>query len=159
MLTFLIAATLQVGAGSTAEFPVTFRQDDARWPVVVNATGVVTQDGDGLRVRLGSVQVADQPANPSTIPYTTYRVCLARKATDTPWEPAGCSDPVKIRSMPQGDETVSLPAQTLTIPATGAASLADYGLVLELVSRPVQGRTYSVPSHSQPSLFVAGGSP
>ena len=77
MLAFLIAATLQVGAGSTAEFPVTFRQDDARWPVVVNATGVVTQDGDGLRVRLGSVQVADQPANPSTIPYTTYRVCLA----------------------------------------------------------------------------------
>ena len=71
MLAFLIAATLQVGAGSTAEFPVTFRQDDARWPVVVNATGVVTQDGDGLRVRLGSVQVADQPANPSTIPYTT----------------------------------------------------------------------------------------
>ena len=60
MLAFLIAATLQVGAGSTAEFPVTFRQDDARWPVVVNATGVVTQDGDGLRVRLGSVQVADQ---------------------------------------------------------------------------------------------------
>ena len=41
----------------------------------------------------------------------------------------------------------------------GAASLEDYGLVLELVSRPVQGRTYSVPSHSQPSLFVAGGSP
>ena len=159
MLAFLIAATLQVGAGSTAEFPVTFRQDDARWPVVVNATGVVTQDGDGLRVRLGSVQVADQPANPSTIPYTTYRVCLARKATETPWETAGCSDPVKIRSMPQEGETVSLPAQTLTIPATGAASLEDYGLVLELVSRPVQGRTYSVPSHSQPSLFVAGGSP
>ena len=133
MLTFLIAATLQVGAGSTAEFPVTFRQDDARWPVVVNATGVVTQDGDGLRVRLGSVQVADQPANPSTIPYTTYRVCLARKATETPWETAGCSDPVKIRSMPQEGETVSLPAQTLTIPAMGAASLEDYGLVLELV--------------------------
>ena len=89
--------------------------------------------------------------------YTVFGT--SRKATDTPWEPAGCSDPVKIRSMPQEGETVSLPAQTLTIPATGAASLADYGLVLELVSRPVQGRTYSVPSHSQPSLFVAGGSP
>ena len=159
MLAFLIAATLQVSAGSTAEFPVTFVQDDARWPVIVNASGVVKPAGDSLVVRLRGVEVADQPANPSTIPYTSYRVCLARKATETPWETAGCSDAVKIRRMPDGEETVSLPAEQLTIPAAAAASLADYWLVLEMVSRPVQGRTYSVPSHSQPSLFVAVGSP
>ena len=159
MLAFLIAATLQVSAGSGTEFPVTFTQDDAQWPVIVTANGVASAGKDSLELRLRGFEIADQPANPSTIPYISYRVCLARKATETPWETAGCSDPVKIRSMPQEGETVSLPAQTLTIPATGAASLADYGLVLELVSRPVQGRTYSVPSHSQPSLFVAGGSP
>ena len=158
MLTFLIAATLQVGAGSTAEFPVTFRQDDARWPVVVNATGVVTQDGDGLRVRLGGVDVADQPANPSTIPYTTYRVCLARKAAETPWETAGCSEVVKIRGMPGSDGALSLPSQKLTIPAAGATSLEGYWLVIEMVSRPIQGQTYSVPSHSQRLLFGAIGS-
>jgi hypothetical protein len=157
MLAFLMAATLQVTAGSAAEFPVTFTQDDARWPVIVNANGVVTPDGDALVVRLRGVEVADQPANANTIPYVSYRVCLARKATETPWETAGCSDAVKIRSMPQGDETLSLPAQQLKVPAAGAASLEDYWLVLEMVSRPVQGRTYSVPSHSQPSLFVAVG--
>ena len=61
--------------------------------------------------------------------------------------------------MPVADETVSLPSQVVSIPANGAVSLADYWLVLEVVSRPVQGRTYSVPSHSQPSLFVAVDSP
>lgn len=159
MLAFVIAATLQVSAGSTADVPVTFTQDDAQWPVIVNARGVVSHGVDGLVVRLGGIEVADQPANPSTIPYATYRVCLARKATDTPWETAGCSEAVKIRNMPIADKVVSLPAQTLTIPAVGAASLEDYWLVLEMQSRPVQGRTYSVPSHSQQALFVAVGSP
>ena len=159
MLALLMAATLQVSAGSTAELPVTFTQDDARWPVIVRAGGVVAAAGDALVVRLRGVEITDQPANPSTIPYTHYRVCLARKATEAPWETAGCSDAVKISRMPVADETVSLPSQVVSIPANGAVSLADYWLVLEVVSRPVQGRTYSVPSHSQPSLFVAVDSP
>ena len=159
MLALLIAATLQVSAGSAAEVPVTFAQDDAQWPVIVNAKGVALPGANGLVVRLDGIEVADQPANPNTIPYVTYRVCLARKATDVPWESAGCSDAVKIRTMPDGDKPVTLPAQKLTIPAVGASSLEGYWLVLELVSRPVQGRTYSVPSHSQRSLFVAVGDP
>lgn len=159
MLAFLIAAALQVSAGATTEFPVTFTQDDTRWPVVVTANGVVSPGKDSLVVKLRSVEMADQPANPSTIPYSSYRICLARKAADMPYETAGCSEPVKIReTAPESDKTVSLPGQKFTIPATGGASLEGYWLVLEMVSRPVQGKTYSVSSHSQRSLFGAVGS-
>jgi hypothetical protein len=159
MLAFLIAATLQVTAGSIAEVPVTFTQDDIRWPIVVTAQGVVSTRGDSLLVKLRSVEMADQPANPSTIPYSSYRVCLVRTVAEMPYETAGCSQPVKIReTAPESDQTVSLPGQKLTIPVTGAASLEGYWLVLEMESRPVQGKTYSVSSHSQRSLFGAVGS-
>lgn len=158
MLGFLIAATLQVSAGSNTEFPVTFTQDDAQWPVIVTAHGVVSTGKDSLELRLRGVEIADQPANPNTIPYISYRVCLARKAAETPWETAGCSEVVKIRGMPGSDGALSLPSQKLTIPAAGATSLEGYWLVIEMVSRPIQGQTYSVPSHSQRLLFGAIGS-
>ena len=158
MLAFLIAATLQVSAGSGTEFPVTFTQDDAQWPVIVTANGVVSAGEDSLELRLRGFEIADQPANPSTIPYISYRVCLARKAAETPWETAGCSEMVKIRGMPESGRALSLPGQKLTIPAAGASSLEGYWLVIEMVSRPIQGQTYSVTSHSQRSLFGAIGS-
>ena len=158
MLGFLIAATLQVSAGSNTELPVNFNQDDAQWPVIVTANGVVSAGKDSLVLRLRGVEIADQPANPNTIPYTNYRVCLVRKAAETPWEAAGCSELVKIRGTPGSDGALSLPAQKLTIPAAGATSLEGYWLVMEMVSRPIQGQTYSVPSHSQRSLFGSVGS-
>ena len=157
MLAFLIAATLQVSAGSTNGIPVTFTQEDNQPPVVVSANGVLSAGSDSLVVRLSGVEVADQPANPSTIPYISYRVCLARKAAETPWETAGCSEMVKIRGMPESGRALSLPGQKLTIPAAGASSLEGYWLVIEMVSRPIQGQTYSVTSHSQRSLFGAIG--
>ena len=158
MLGLLIAATLQVSAGSTADLPVSFAQDDAQWPVIVTANGVVSAGKDSLSVRLRGVEIADQPANPSTIPYVSYRVCLARKGADEAWETASCSDAVKIRGVPDSDGAMSLPGQKLTIPAAGVASLEGYWLVMEMVSRPIQGQTYSVPSHSQRSLFGSVGS-
>ena len=69
MLALLIAATLQVSAGSTNEIPVTFTQEDDQLPVVVSANGVLSAGKDSLVLRLSGVEVADQPANPSTIPY------------------------------------------------------------------------------------------
>ena len=159
MLGVLIAATLQVSAGVQGEFPVTFTQYETRWPIVVSASGVVTTGHDSVVVRLRSVEVADQPANPSTIPYQSYRICLARKGADTPYETVGCSDPVKVRALaPESDKTVSLPGQKVTIPAAGLGSLEGYWLVLEVASRPVQGRSHQVASHSQRSLFGAVGS-
>ena len=158
MLAFLIAATLQVSAGSGTEFPVTFTQDDAQWPVIVTANGVVSTGKNALELRLRGFETADQPANPSTIPYISYRVCLAHKAAETPWETAGCSEMVKIRGMPEPGRALSLPNQKLTIPAAGTSSLEGYWLVIEMVSRPIQGQTYSVTSHSQRSLFGAIGS-
>ena len=65
---------------------------------------------------------------------------------------------VKIRGMPESGRALSLPGQKLTIPAAGASSLEGYWLVIEMVSRPIQGQTYSVTSHSQRSLFGAIGS-
>ena len=50
------------------------------------------------------------------------------------------------------------PGQKLTIPVAGTASLEGHWLVIEMVSRPIQGQTYSVTSHSQRSLFGAIGS-
>ncbi|HSD17257.1 MAG TPA: hypothetical protein VLC71_08385 [Thermomonas sp.] len=159
MLGLLIAATLQVSAGSNTEFPVAFTQDDMQWPVVVSANGVVSAGKDSLVVKLRGVEVADQPANPNTIPYSSYRICLVRAAADAPYETAGCSEPVKLRPMaPESDGTVSLPSQKLTIPASAAGSLEGYWLVLEMLSRPVQGRSHNVASHSQRSLFGAVGS-
>ena len=159
MLGFLIAATLQVSAGSTNEIPVTFTQEDNQWPVVVSANGMLSAGKDSLVVRLSGVEVADQPANPSTIPYNSYRICLARKAADATYETAGCSETVKIRELaPQSDRSVSLSGKKLTIPSIGAESLDGYWLVLEMVSRPIQGQTYRVPSHSQRSLFGSIGS-
>ena len=158
MLAFLIAATLQVSAGSGTEFPVTFTQDDAQWPVIVTANGVVSAGKDSLELRLRGVEIADQPANPSTIPYISYRVCLARQAGEAPWETAGCSEVVKIRGTPRTDGAMSLPGQKLTIPVVGTTSLEGHWLVMEMVSRPIQGQTYSVPSHSQRSLFGSVGS-
>lgn len=159
MLAFLIAATLQVSAGSTNGIPVTFTQEDNQPPVVVSANGVLSAGSDSLVVRLSGVEVADQPANPSTIPYSSYRICLARKAADATYETAGCSEAVKIRELvPSSDRAVSLPGKKLTIPSIGAESLDGYWLVLEMVSRPIQGRTYSVSSHSQRSLFGPVGS-
>jgi hypothetical protein len=159
MLALLIAATLQVSAGSTTEIPVTFTQDETQWPVVVSANGMVSPGKDAVVVRLRGVEMADQPANPNTIPYNSYRICLVRKGADTPYETAGCSEPVKIReAAPESDRTVSLPGQKVTIPAAGAASLEGYWLVLEMASRPVQGKSYSVSSHSQRSLFGSVGS-
>lgn len=159
MLAFLIAATLQVSAGSFADFPVTFTQDDTQWPIVVSANGVVSPAKDSLVVKLRGVEMADQPANPSTIPYQSYRICLARKAADASYETVGCSDPVKIRTpAPESDKTVSLPGQKLTIPLLGAKSLEGDWLVLEMMSRPVQGKSHAVASHSQRSLFGAVGS-
>ena len=158
MLAFLIAATLQVSAGSGTEFPVTFTQDDAQWPVIVTANGVVSAGKDSLELRLRGVEIADQPANPSTIPYSSYRVCLARQAGEAPWETAGCSEVVKIRGTPGSDGAMSLPGQKLTIPVADAASLEGHWLVIEMVSRPIQGQTYSVPTHSQRSLFGSVGS-
>lgn len=158
MLGLLIIATLQVSAASITELPVTFSQDDSQWPVIVTASGVVSASKDSLVVRLRGVEIADQPANPSTIPYVSYRVCLARKGDTTPWETAGCSDAVKIRGTPESDGGLTLPGQKLTIPVAGATSLEGYWLVMEMVSRPIQGQTYSVPSHSQRSLFGSVGS-
>ena len=159
MLALLIAATLQVSAGSTNEIPVTFTQEDDQLPVVVSANGVLSAGKDSLVLRLSGVEVADQPANPSTIPYSSYRICLARKVADAAYETAGCSETVKIREMaPQSDRAVSLPGKKLTIPSIGTDSLDGYWLVLEMMSRPIQGQTYSVSSHSQRSLFGAVGS-
>ena len=159
MLALLIAATLQVSAGSSSGIPVTFTQDDARWPVVVSANGVVSPGRDELVLRLRGIEVADQPANPSTIPYSSYRVCLVRQASGDTYETAGCSASVKIKAVaPESDRSVSLSGQKLTIPAPGATSLEGHWLVLEMKSRPVQGKTYSVASHSQRSLFGAIGS-
>lgn len=158
MLGLVIAATLQVSAASNAELPVTFSQDDAQWPVTVTANGVVSTGKDSLVLRLRGVEIADQPANPSTIPYIGYRVCLARKGDAAPWETAGCSEVVKIRGTPQSDGGMSLPGQKIAIPAAGATSLEGYWLVMEMVSRPIQGQVYSVPSHSQRSLFGSVGS-
>ena len=159
MLALLIAATLQVSAGSGTEFPVTFTQDDTQWPVIVTANGVVTPGNDSLVVKLRGLKVSDQPANPSTIPYNSYRICLARKGVEASYETAMCSELVKIREIaPASDQTVSLPNQKLTIPTAGAASLDGYWLVLEMVSRPLQGKSHNVASHSQRSLFGAIGS-
>ena len=125
---------------------------------MVSANGVLSAGSDSLVVRLSGVEVADQPANPSTIPYASYRVCLARNAAETPWETAGCSEMVKIRGMPESGRALSLPGQKLTIPVAGTTSLEGHWLVIEMVSRPIQGQTYSVPTHSQRSLFGSVGS-
>ena len=159
MLALLIAATLQVSAGSGSQIPVTFTQDDTRGSVVVSANGVLTPGADGLVLRLRGIDVADQPANPSTIPYSSYRVCLARQAEGGTYETVGCSEAVKIKTVaPESDKTVSLSGQKLTIPVAGAGSLEGHWLVLEMESRPVQGKTYGVASHSQRALFGAVGS-
>ena len=155
MLAVVVAAMLQA---SSPEIAVSFNQDDARWPVVVRANGVVSLERDSLVLRLRGIDVADQPANPNTIPYSSYRVCLARQSGES-YETAGCSQSVKIKTLvPESERATSLSAQKLTIPSTGAASLEGHWLVLEMESRPVQGKTYDVPSHSQHSLFGTIGS-
>lgn len=159
MLALLIAATLQVSAGSSSEIPVTFTQDDTRWPVMVSANGVVSAGRNELVLRLRGIEVADQPANPSTIPYSSYRVCLVRQSQGDAYETAGCSASVKIKTVaPESDKPIVLSGQKLTIPAAGTTSLEGHWLVLEMESRPVQGKTYGVASHSQRSLFGAVGS-
>ena len=57
---------------------------------------------------------------------------------------------MKINVTMGSDESVSLPGRKLTVPTEGVASLDGLWLVLEMTSRPVDGKTRSVYSRSQP---------
>ena len=155
MLASLIVALFQVSAGPMAEAPVAFGQGENEGAVVVSANGTVTRSGDVLLVQLRDIKVADQPADPSIIPYASYRACLARKKSDTSSERAGCSEPVNIRVLVDSERPVSLPNRKLTIPTASTASLDEYWLVLEMSSKPIQVRTYNAYSHSQRRIFNA----
>ena len=156
MSMWLVAMALQVSAALAEERPVTFRQDEMQWPVVVSASGTVSVRGDTLLLKLRDVDVADQPTNPSTILYVSYHVCLARQVPEAQeaWASASCSEPVRIMALPQSDETVRLPKRKLTIPLAGLSSLDGYWLVLEMTSKPMQDYpSQSVHAHSPRDVF------
>lgn len=122
----------------------------------MNANALVARAGDALLVQLRDVKVVDQPADPSTIPYVSYRMCLARKGSGAGWERAGCSNPVTIRVLVDSDRPVPLPNRKFTVPVAGNATLDGHWLVLEMTSKPALGRTYSAFSHSRKSIFDTG---
>ena len=158
MLASLITALFATAAVSSSETQLSFGQGENEGTVVVSANGIVAKDGGALLVQLRDIKVADQPADPSTIPYATYRVCLVRGKPETGWERIGCSDPVSIRVMVDSERPVSLPNRKFTIPSAGDIPLDQCWLVLEMTSKPMQGRTYSAFSHSQRSIFTAWNS-
>lgn len=139
-------AVLQAAAVLQGERPVTFTQQEMQWPVVASADATLSAQGGELFVKFSRLHLADQPANPSSIPYVSYRVCLARKADNSqqPWASVACSDPVSIMVMPQSDETVKLPKRKLVIPLLGQTIQVGDWMVLEFTPRTRPGEPVDV---------------
>ena len=144
---------LQVGSGLPSQVPVTFTQASDQWPVVLSSSGTVVARDSSVTVDLQEIRVADQPNNPNSIRYSSYRVCLAYKPSADSWDKSTCSNPVKVRVNVATGESVDLGQKTLEISTKGHPPVTDFWLVLEMISAPVRGKTYSLYAHSDRSIF------
>ena len=148
MLDAVLISLLQVSATLLADSPVTFAQEETRSSITLSATGEISSSEDGQVVALRDFEVTDQPINPSSYIYNSYRVCLAHKQQDAGWQMASCSNPVKIQvAITEGSK--SLPERRLTIPSVSSEDGQGLWLVLEMNSRPVGGKSHSVIANSQ----------
>ena len=149
----IVFLLLQVGGALPPPVPVTFTQASDQWHVVLSSRGTVVAHDSSVTVDLQEILVTDQPNNPNSIQYSSYRVCLAYKPAAGSWDKSTCSNPVKTRVNVATGESVDLGRRTLEISTKGHPPVTDFWLVLEMVSAPVRGKTYSVYAHSDRSIF------
>ena len=149
----IVFLLLQVGSPLPPPVPVTFTQASDQWPVFLSSSGTVVANDSSVTVDLQEILVTDQPNNPNSIQYSSYRVCLAYKPAAGSWDKSKCSNPVKTRVNVATGESVDLGQRTLEISTKGHPPVTDFWLVLEMVSAPVRGKTYSVYAHSDRSIF------
>ena len=149
----IVFLLLQVGTALPPPVPVTCTQASDQWPVVLSSSGTVVARDSSVTVDLQNIRVADQPNNPNSIQYSSYRVCLAYKPAAGSWDKSTCSNPVKARVNVAAGESVDLGQRTLEISTKGHPPVTDFWLVLEMISAPVRGKTYTVYAHSDRSIF------
>src|SRR6478672_3638034 len=152
-MSLLVTLLLQAGIALPQPVPINFTQASDQWPVVVSASGTVAVDKSTLIIDLQDLRVTDQPSNPSSMQYSTYRVCLAYKPAVNSWDKSTCSTPVKTRTKVEDGQSVSLPPRELEISIKDHPPIDDFWLVLEMISTPIRGKTYSVYAHSDRSVL------
>lgn len=148
-----ILLLLQATSASFGSVPIAFTQDSDTWPVVLSASGTVALTSSSVKIDLSDIRVADQPTNPNSIPYTSYRVCLAYKPSVESWQKSTCSNWVNARFAVKDGESVTLPPRKIEISTKDHPPVTDFWLVLELKSVPTRGKTWSVYSHTQRTVF------
>jgi hypothetical protein len=133
----LLVAALQ--ATTAVVVPVTFSPEGTGWALISNASGTANISDESLKIDIDQLKISRSSGTTGTIKLTSYRVCLAFQKTETVWDLASCSKPVKSKLSIKPTDVHSIAGSELEISTKDLPALNLFWLVIELEA-PLKGR-------------------